>query len=384
MIAVLRLALVAPVRATSALTRDRATAGTLLPMIRKSRISRSRAIPVPLLLAALLLGAQVAAASDSTPGGSANSDFEIQQSAFTGLPQTIVETCPDVESVVVVRGGQVLFEYYKSGTSQDTLRNTESVTKSILSLLVGIAVDQGVISSLDQPVAALLPAGTTTARELDRQPTIRHLLTMTGGYVAPGRVSGANSDNAKYLANRPMKAQPGVEFLYDNLAANLLAIAVENATVRGAADFAQQDLFAPLGIDAFTWQKGPNGHNYGFGGVSLRTRDMAKLGQLMLQEGRWNDRQVVSKAYASEAVRRQTPDSQPPYGYLWRVTPSASARQTFFANGFGGQYIWVHPPLDLVVATTAAATEASNARRHAIKLIRETIFPLVVNPRPAK
>src|SRR5688500_3932358 len=99
-----------------------------------------------LLLAALLLGSQAAAAPDSTPGGPSNNDLEMQQRAFTGLPQTIVETFTDVESVVVVRGGRVLFEHYKSGTSQDTLRDTESVTKSVLSLLVGIAVDQGAMS----------------------------------------------------------------------------------------------------------------------------------------------------------------------------------------------------------------------------------------------
>jgi CubicO group peptidase (beta-lactamase class C family) len=380
--AVLRSALVPTALGRSALTHDKTSARMLVPTRRKGPISH--ALVALLLLAAWLPGAQVAAAPVSAPAAASNNDLAHQQRAFADLPQTIVETFTDVESVVVVRGGQVLFEYYKSGTNQDTLRNTESVTKSILSLLVGIAVDQGAISSLDQPVAALLPAGTTTAREPDRQPTVKHLLTMTAGYVVPGRLSRADSDSAKQLANRPMKAQPGVEFLYDNLAANLLAIAVENATVRGAADFAQQDLFAPLGIDAFTWQKGPNGHNYGSSGLSLRTRDMAKIGQLMLQEGRWNDRQIVSKAYASEAVRRQTSDSQPPYGYMWWLTPSTGGRRTFFASGFGGQLVWVHPPLDLVIATTAATTEGSQARGHAMKLIRDTIFPLVAKPSPAK
>jgi CubicO group peptidase (beta-lactamase class C family) len=376
MIAVPHLVLVAAALARSALTRDNATAGMMLPI--------SRAIPVPLLLAALLLVTQAAAAPDSSPGGPSNNDLEMQQRAFAGLSQTIVETFTDVESVVVVRSGQVLFEHYKSGTSQDTLRNTESVTKSVLSLLVGIAVDQGAVSSLDQPVTALLPAGSTTAQDPDRQPTIKHLLTMTGGYAASGRVGRANSDNAQYLATRPMKGRAGAEFLYDNLAANLLAIAMENATGRGAAEFAQQNLFAPLGIDAFTWQKGVNGHNYGSSGLSLRTRDMAKLGQLMLQDGRWNDRQIVSKTYASEAVRRQTSDGQPPYGYMWWLTPSAGAHRTFFASGFGGQLVWVHPPLDLVIATTATATEASQARGHAMKLIREIIFPLIANSSPAK
>ena len=338
-----------------------------------------------LLLTAWLVCAQVAAAPASGPSNPLSDDLAAQREAFVGLSQTIATSFTDVESVVVVRSGHVIFEYYKSGSNQDTLRNTESVTKSVLSLLVGIAIDQRAIASLDQPIAALLPTGTTAAIGANRQPvTIKHLLTMKAGFATSGRVSRADSDNPQYLANRSVKAQPGAEFLYDNLATNLLAIVLENATGQGAAEFARRRLFGPLGIDSLDWQKGPNGHNYGSSGLSLRTRDMAKLGQLMLQEGMWNEQQLISKSYAGEAVQRQTSAGEPPYGYMWWLPPSSTARQTFFASGFGGQLIWVHTPLDLVVATTATATESSQARGQAMNLIRENIFRLITKPGPAK
>jgi CubicO group peptidase (beta-lactamase class C family) len=345
----------------------------------------SSAVANALLIAALLVCAQVVAAPASGPSNPLSDDLATQRGAFAGMSQTIANSFTDVESVVVVRSGHVIFEYYKSGSNQDTLRSTESVTKSVLSLLVGIAIDQGAIASLDQPIAAFLPAGTTTAIDANRQTvTVRHLLTMKAGFATSGRVSRADSDNPQYLASRPVKAQPGAEFLYDNLATNLLAIVLESATGQGAAEFARSKLFGPLGIDSFDWQKGPNGHNYGSSGLSLRTRDMAKLGQLMLQEGAWNEQQLISKSYANEAVQRQTSAGQPPYGYMWWLPPSGEAHQTFFASGFGGQLIWVHTPLDLVVATTATATESSQARGQAMNLIRENIFRLIAKPSPAK
>jgi len=345
----------------------------------------SFAVSNALLLAAWLVCAQVAAAPASGLGSPSSDDPAAQREAFAGLSQTIATSFTDVESVVVVRSGHVIFEYYKAGSNQDTLRNTESVTKSVLSLLVGIAIDEGAIASLDQPIAGLLPTGTTAPVDAGRQPvTVRHLLTMKAGFATSGRVSRADSDNPQFLARRPVKAQPGAEFLYDNLAANLLAIVLESATRQGAAEFARKKLFGPLGIDSLDWQKGPNGHNYGSSGLSLRTRDMAKLGQLMLQEGMWNEQQLISKSYAREAVQRQTSAGEPPYGYLWWLPPSGAARQTFLASGFGGQLIWVHTPLDLVVATTATPTEGSQARGQAMNLIRENIFRLITQPSPAK
>ncbi|MCM5682668.1 beta-lactamase family protein [Schlegelella sp. S2-27] len=312
-------------------------------------------------------------------------DLQAQREALVGLPETIATSFTDVESVVVLRGGHVVFEYYQPGSNQDTLRDTQSVTKSVLSMLVGIAADEGAIASLDQPIAALLPAGTTVTADADRAPvTVRHLLTMRAGFAPSGRVSRAESDHPQYLANRPVKAPPGAEFLYDDLAANLLAIALENATRQGVSELAQKKLFGPLGIDLFDWKKGPNGHHYGSSGLRLRTRDMAKLGQLMLQQGVWNEQQLISKSYAGEAVQRQTSADQPAYGYMWWLPPSGTASQTFFASGFGGQLIWVHKPLDLVVATTAAATASSQARGHAMKLVREDIFRLITRPAPAR
>jgi CubicO group peptidase (beta-lactamase class C family) len=306
------------------------------------------------------------------------------------LAPIISDNFTDVESVVVMRGGAVIFEHYKTGADADTLRETQSVTKSILSLLVGIAIDDGSITGLNAPLDSI-------SAEQKSPIMLRHLLTMTSGFEAAGGASWADSDRPQYLLRRAIVAPPGSVFRYDNLSANLLSIVLEKAVNQTAESYAQSKLFEPLGIDIFKWQKGANGHSYGSGGLKLRTRDMAKLGQLMLQEGAWNNQQLLSKLYVRTATQRQTAQGMPPYGFLWWLADAAkntkannagvrdaqttttaaanSGSNPFYASGFGGQIIWVQPALDVVVATTAAAGSASQNRGQAMGLIRENIIP---------
>ncbi len=322
----------------------------------------------------------------------------------TNVPKPVADLSPiapiindsfaDVESVVVMRSGVVIFEHYKTGADADTLRETQSVTESILSLLVGIAIEDGSISGLDSPLSRL-------STKQKSPITVRHLLTMTSGFDASGSASRADSDRPQYLLRRPVVAPPGSVFRYDNLSANLLAIVLEKAVNQTAENFAQTKLFEPLGIDVFKWQKGANGHNYGSGGLKLRTRDMANLGQLMLQEGTWNNQQLLPKSYVRAATQRQTAQGMPPYGYMWWIADGAkntkaniavaeAAKTTaptptpatanpfsnpFYASGFGGQIIWVQPARDIVIATTAVASSVSQNRGQAMRLIRDNIIP---------
>ena len=342
---------------------------------------RTAAFSLPLSAFPLLhreAAAQVPATADS------GSPLTANPAAFDGIGRTIETQYTDVESVVVVRKGQVLFEHYN--TSTEALRDVHSVTKSVLSLAVGSALGQGAIRSLDQPVSELLGVVEKPEAANSQAPvTVRHLLTMTAGFSPQERFVPGTGDSLSFLLERQRVAPPGTVFAYDNLSSNLLSLVLEAAIGKQVASYAQEVLFRPLGITAYEWAKGANGHALGFSGLRLRTRDMAKLGELALNTGHWSGAQVVPQGYVREAMAPQNAGGPPvglPYGFLWWVVPSQRARPTFFASGWGGQFIWVHPPLDLVMATTSRGSDDANRRGHALKLIRTELFRASVAANP--
>jgi CubicO group peptidase (beta-lactamase class C family) len=294
---------------------------------------------------------------------------------FDQLGKKIQAEYSDVESAVVVRKGRVLFEHHDSGP--DTLRDVQSVTKSVLSLAVGAAFGRGAIRSLDQPVSELLGIKQMPDSASSTSVTMRHLLTMTAGFVPQERFAPGTADALTFLLQRQRAAPPGSVFAYDNLSTNLLSLVLEAATGELVSSFTEQAVFRPLGITSYEWAQGANGHSLGFSGLKLRTRDMARLGELSLRAGDWSGVQIVPELYARAAVSAQNSGGVPvglPYGYLWWVVPTATGQSTYFASGWGGQFIWVHPPLDLVIATTSAVSANSNQRGQALRLIRSELF----------
>lgn len=209
-----------------------------------------------------------------------------------------------------------------------------------------------------------------------------HLLTMTAGWPAEQTAQRDRDDDLRQLARRPFVAEPGARFAYDNGAANLLALALANAVRRPLADYARERLFAPLGIHAFNWRRGAQGHALGALGLSLTPRAMLRLGQLALADGRWQGRALVPADFMRQATERRNAGGAPlfaAYGYLWWVAATAPSRRaerrTAMANGYGGQWIYVYPPLDLVVAATSRRTPESMARGQALTLIRRDVLP---------
>jgi CubicO group peptidase (beta-lactamase class C family) len=318
------------------------------------------------------------AAQDAPPPSAAERAFDAE--VFAGL-QARAEALVDIRGLVVLRRGRVAFEYQRGGLQTPPLQPVESVTKSVLALLVGMAVEQGRIASLDQPVLALLPQLLDANDDPRAQRlTVRHLLTMTAGFQASERRFFDAKERARFAMGRRFEAEPGAEFRYDNPAADLLAALLAQAVGATPAAYAQRHLFAPLGIDTSDWARDEQGHHLGFSGLQLRTRDMARIGQLMLQQGRWADRSVVGEDFVRAATTRSNGGGPPvglPYGHLWWVAPSDAPRPPFVASGFGGQFIWVDPALDLVIAASADPTPASAARGQSLELIRQRIVPAV-------
>ena len=295
------------------------------------------------------------------------------QRAFAGLARRIGAQLTDVQSVVAVHRGHLAFEYYRSGLSADSLQDTQSVTKSVLALLFGCALADGKLRSTRELVAQRLPE----LLRIGADPRVQklrfeHLLTMTAGWAGEQTARRDRDDDLRRIARRPFVAEPGARFAYDNGAANLLALALANTLGQPLSNYARTRLFAPLGIDRFTWRQG----------LSLSARAMARVGELALAEGRWAGRAVLPADFVRSATERQNAGGDPlftAYGYLWWVASTAPSRRaerrTAMANGYGGQWIYVYPPLDLVVAATSRRTPESMARGQAGTLIRRDILP---------
>lgn len=291
----------------------------------------------------------------------------LDAAAFEGFDEGITTALGDVQSVVVILQGRKVYEYYRDG-QPDTLRDAQSVTKSALALLVGTALQRGQLVSLDQPVVSLIPEW----RSLNPDPraqaiTLSHLLAMTSGFEADDSAGTAEPLAPAVAWARPIRAAPGERFAYDNSGPALVQSILERITGRRIADLVREQLVVPLAL------REPR---YVHHSAWMRTVDMAKLGCLLLQDGRWANQQVLPPGFVAQMVRPHSPGGPPvglPYGLYWW----AASGPTYIASGYGGQVIWVHPPLNLVVAVTSTVSQESWQRGQAMRLARGRIFQAV-------
>lgn len=303
------------------------------------------------------------------------------RAAFAGLSARVRDRMPDVQSAVVLHHGRLAFEFYRTGVTADTLQDVQSVTKSVLALLFGQAMADGFVHGPDELVAMRLPAMLRLGHDARlRRLRFAHLLGMTAGWAADETARRDRDDDLRQLVGRPFVADPGARFAYDNGAANLLALALANAIGEPLAAYAHRRLFAPLGIRRFAWRQGAQGHAFGALGLSLGTPAMARVGELVLRAGRWQDRALVPADWVRAATRRQNAGGAPlgaAYGYLWWIGASSAGRKgappAVMANGYGGQWIHVDPALELVAVVTSRRTPESAARGQGMTLIRRDI-----------
>ncbi|EYB68260.1 beta-lactamase [Deinococcus phoenicis] len=287
----------------------------------------------------------------------------------------VARDLPQVTSLLVARRGHLAFERY-FGIEATEPQDTQSVTKSALSLLTGIALDRGLLPGPDQPVLPLLPGLTDSVKDT-RWPhvTLRHLLTMTSGL--PSELTDPAYDDAWFTSSDPVRfalaqalvSPPGTAFHYSNAGAHVLGAVLAHAARQDLAAFAQEALWTPLGITAPPWPRDPQGRPFASGGLRLTPRQMLRLGQLVLQRGEWAGQRVVSPAWVEEATRPHVPgyewmEGLPGYGLLWWVTREGNT-EGWYATGYGGQYVAVFPELDLVAVMTGKV-ENHPSHRHVI------------------
>jgi CubicO group peptidase (beta-lactamase class C family) len=262
-------------------------------------------------------------------------------------------------SLLVGRRGKIAFERYYHDFDHGTRFEVRSVTKSVLSLVIGCLIADGSLSLTDT-LRDLMPedlpaSGSPQVGDI----TIAHLLSMTAGFawddLADFMHLVTSDDWVATVLSRPLIAEPGTVFTYNSGCSQVLSAIVRARTGHHVADLAAERLFRPLGIVAGEWPADPQGHSIGGFGLQLCSRDMLKLGLLVLQDGQWEGQQLVPGDFLRAATSRQNDGGFPeetPYGYHWWTT-QIGGHHASFAAGYGGQYICVVRDLDLVIVTTA-------------------------------
>lgn len=262
----------------------------------------------------------------------------------------------NIRSFLVLWNGSVVSESYYGRTTAETAHHVRSITKSIVSALVGIAIDKGFIRSVNDKVLNYIPELTSQDDDVrKKQITIRHLLTMTSGFKWEEEEMDEwfSSDTLAAISDawdKPLARDPGELYNYDSASTDLLTVILTRAAKQEAKTFLIENLFTPLDITEFEWEKDPAGYHRGSGGLIMRVRDLAKIGQLYLQNGQWNGHQIVSHAWIEQSVAQQVRVNESvSYGYLWRSRQVGSIRH-YYGMGYGGQYLLVVPGLNMVVA----------------------------------
>lgn len=287
-----------------------------------------------------------------------------------------------IRSLLVVRHGRIVAERSYAGSNlNERPHDVKSASKSLLSALVGIAIERGDISGVGATVGELLPGYAEGLAPEKRAITLEQLLSMSSGLASTsGEHYGAwvsSGDWTRAALARPLVGDAGDAFGYSTGSSHVVSAVLTEATGRTALDYAREHVAGPLGITIHSWQGSPEGYSFGGNSVRMTPRDLARLGQLYLQEGRWNGRQVVPEGWVRRSTRRHAegwPHRYGAYGYLWWLPPD-DPWDSFAAVGYGGQFLYVVPELDMLLVTTATIeSKGEEWDREAFRIFREDVF----------
>ncbi len=268
----------------------------------------------------------------------------------------------NVDNITIIRHGYKIFDESLGSYQPDELHLLYSCTKSVVSTLVGIAVEQGHISSVDVSLTDLFP--NREIQNLDshkKKMTLEHLLSMTSGFECRDSYlygwEGLNEmmrsdDWVQHVLDLPMIYTPGTHFEYCNGVSNLLSAIIQENTGMHTEAFAEDYLFGPLGIEEYFWEEDPAGIPLGFSELYLKPSDMARIGYLFLQEGEWNSEEIVSSEWVTNATTEWIDATlQDGYGYQWWIDDAGY----YMALGYRGQFIFVLPQYDMVAVFVSDA-----------------------------
>lgn len=270
---------------------------------------------------------------------------------------SLSEVAP-LSSIVIQHRGEIVASHYFGSMREGRAHNVKSVSKSILSILTGIAIDKGYLEGTDQPIGDFFPDWFEQHPDPEKEAiTIRNLLTMRSGLgPTSGRNYGAwvlSRNWVHHALNRPLSGRPGVDRIYSTGNTHLLGVIIARASGMSLRAFADRYLFGPMDIQPGGWDRDPQGNYMGGNNLALKPEDMVKIGQLMMNVGSWNGEQLVSSEWVIESVQPYTGrGGQMNYGYLW-FRRKAAGYDVVHAWGNGGQFIKIVPALELVIAITS-------------------------------
>jgi CubicO group peptidase (beta-lactamase class C family) len=300
----------------------------------------------------------------------------------------------NLTSCLISQQGQLILEHYREPHLADTIAKINSCTKSILSALCCIAMDQGLMPDPLTPASIFFPELASEQHSDKCQITLLHLLTMTAGFNWT-EFGGQNSfprmtrtpDWIQFVLEQSLSHTPGTTMTYNSGGSQLLAAILREVSGMSVARFAERYLFGPLGIEAYTWEYDPQGIHTGGFGLSLRPIDMLKFGQLYLQQGKWDNQQIISKELTARstepAIRAEAP-RRGSYAWHWWTDAyldvkdehsSDKVMNYYNAYGFGGQGIYIIPSLDTVVVLTNDQRKKSKIP---LQVFRQSVAPYLV------
>jgi CubicO group peptidase (beta-lactamase class C family) len=294
----------------------------------------------------------------------------------------------NAKSLLVAKNGRLVFEAYcRSLKDRDRYGHVQSVTKSVTSLVFGILQSEGYIDSLDQRLYEIMPEK-FLADDKKRSITLRHLMTMTSGLRFDNDVFSVEiyvdkpSDPVKYILKKPLYATPGEKFHYRDCDPHLMSYVISRLTGKTEEQWAKERLFDPLGITEYYWDSDHTGTTMGAHGLHLKPRDMAKIGQMVLDHGRWNGEQIVDSAWVTVSAQKhvETGYKTEPhvyhYGYYWWILPRW---QAFTAWGYGGNFIFVVPEKEMVIVMSSMPDTDDDVVGTNLDKFEQLISPLLDN-----
>ena len=333
-----------------------------------------------LVLASAVVG--VAATASWMPTARATGAVETAPALEPAVAR--VSQLPRMRSLLVSVDGRLKVEQYFHGAAADRAANMKSASKSIISILVGIALDRGDIDSIDTPIDQFFP-GVLDDPEKGRI-TVEDLLTMRAGLeTTSNRNYGRwvqSSNWVRHVLTRPLVATPGTDMIYSTGSTHLLSAIITQASGMDTHRFARRYLGEPMGISVPRWTADPQGIFFGGNEMSMTPRDMLAIGEMYLNCGRVGTRQIVSEEWVHTSIRTHaTRDWRPErtYGYGWWVR-EVDEHDAFYAWGYGGQFIYVVPGLRLVAVMTSSPNPGEGLRAHRqslYDLMEEEIVPAV-------
>ena len=351
---------------------------------------------------------QSAVNDEGIPVGSM-AEVGIDSSIINKIDTAIINgTYPNIHSLLIVRDNKLVFEKYWPGNDErwgndlgliihgkDSLHDIRSISKSIVSACVGIAIKQGKIKSVDQKVLDFFPEYVKQDTGLKSLLTIKHLLTMTSGLVWNEDIPYDNPENnerrmerstnqVEYVLSQPMEFPPGQVWKYNGGTTQLLAAIIEKTSGKKVEQFAKEYLFQPLGITSFDWEK-YDGTDLvaAASGLRLRSRDLLKFGLMYDKKGVWQEKEIIDPKWIEESFQSNL--QQPwggSYGYqfwLWQDTIKNTIVPFVYCNGKGDQKIIFDKTNDLLIVATAGNYNKLDDKNSVYALLKEYVYPALLN-----